>query len=51
MSNGTSAPNRQYTDEFKLEAVRLAEPVGSSEAAVTTRSGLVAGAASATRAT
>lgn len=28
-----SAPKRQYTDEFKIEAVRLAESVGQHEAA------------------
>jgi transposase len=28
-----SAPNRQYTDEFKLEALRLAESVGINQAA------------------
>lgn len=28
----TSEPSRQYTDEFKVEAVRLAESVGGSEA-------------------
>jgi len=32
MSKRTSVPSRQYTDEFKLEAVRLAESVGGSEA-------------------
>ena len=26
-------PNRQYTDEFKVEAVRLAESVGGNQAA------------------
>jgi transposase len=26
-------PNRQYTDEFKVEAVRLAESIGSNQAA------------------
>jgi transposase len=29
----SSVPNRQYTAEFKLEAVRLAESVGGLEAA------------------
>jgi transposase len=33
MGRGTSVPNRQYTDEFKLEAVRLAESAGGSQAA------------------
>jgi transposase len=28
-----SVPNRQYTQEFKLEAVRLSESVGGTEAA------------------
>lgn len=27
------APDRQYTDEFKIEAVRLAESIGSNQAA------------------
>ena len=27
-------PNRQYTDEFKVEAVRLSESIGGSKAAV-----------------
>ncbi|WP_155638168.1 transposase, partial [Burkholderia cepacia] len=27
-----SVPKRQYTDEFKVEAVRLAESVGQHEA-------------------
>ena len=26
-------PNRQYTDEFKVEAVRLSESIGGSQAA------------------
>ena len=26
-------PNRQYTDEFKVEAVRLAESIGGNQAA------------------
>jgi len=33
MGKRTSVPNRQYTDEFKLEAVRLAESVGGNQAA------------------
>lgn len=33
MSSRTSVANRQYTDEFKLEAVRLSESVGGSETA------------------
>ena len=33
MGRGTSVPNRQYTDEFKLEAVRLAESAGGNQAA------------------
>jgi transposase len=28
-----SLPKRQYTDEFKVEAIRLAETVGQHEAA------------------
>ena len=28
-----TAPNRQYTDEFKLEALRLGDAVGINEAA------------------
>ena len=28
-----TVPNRQYTDEFKLEALRLAESVGINQAA------------------
>lgn len=28
-----TVPNRQYTDEFKLEALRLAEAVGVNQAA------------------
>lgn len=28
----TSEPSRQYTNEFKVEAVRLAESIGGSEA-------------------
>ena len=27
------APDRQYTDEFKIEAVRLAESIGNNQAA------------------
>mgnify|MGYP001796683527 CR=1 FL=1 len=33
MGKVSSVPNRQYTDEFKVEAVRLAESVGGNEAA------------------
>lgn len=33
MGRGTSVPHRQYTDEFKLEAVRLAESAGGNQAA------------------
>lgn len=33
MGKRASAPNRQYTDEFKLEAVRLAESIGGNQAA------------------
>ena len=33
MGKKASVPNRQYTTEFKIEAVRLADSVGSSEAA------------------
>jgi transposase len=33
MGKRSSVPNRQYTDEFKLEAVRLAESVGGNQAA------------------
>lgn len=33
MSKKTSVPSRQYTREFKVEAVRLAESVGGNEAA------------------
>lgn len=33
MGKRTSVPNRQYTDEFKLEAVRLAESIGGNQAA------------------
>jgi transposase len=32
MSKKTPVPNRQYTREFKVEAVRLAESVGGNEA-------------------
>ena len=28
-----SVPNRRYTDEFKIDAVRLAESVGGNQAA------------------
>lgn len=34
MGKRASVPNRQYTDEFKLEAVRLAESIGGNQAAV-----------------
>jgi transposase len=33
MARRTVVPNRQYTAEFKIEAVRLAESVGGNEAA------------------
>lgn len=33
MGKRLSVPNRDYTDEFKLEAVRLSESVGGSQAA------------------
>ena len=33
MSKTDSVPNRQYTDEFKMEAVRLAESIGGNQAA------------------
>ena len=33
MDKRASVPNRQYTDEFKQEAVRLAKSVGGSQAA------------------
>ena len=33
MGKKASVPNRQYTREFKVEAVRLADSVGGSEAA------------------
>jgi transposase len=33
MGKKHSAPNRQYTDEFKVEAVRLAESIGGNPAA------------------
>ncbi len=33
MRKKTSVPTRQYTREFKVEAVRLAESVGGNEAA------------------
>jgi transposase len=33
MSKKASVPNRQYTTEFKVEAVRLAESVGGNAAA------------------
>ena len=33
MGKKESVPNRRYTDEFKIEAVRLAESVGGNQAA------------------
>ena len=33
MGEKQSGPNRQYTDEFKMEAVRLAESIGGNPAA------------------
>jgi transposase len=33
MANKRSVPNRQYTDEFKVEAVRVGESVGGNKAA------------------
>ena len=33
MSKKELVPNRKYTDEFKVEAVRLAESIGGSKAA------------------
>ena len=33
MGNRKQVPNRQYTDEFKVEAVRLAESIGGNQAA------------------
>ena len=33
MGNTASVPNRQYMDEFKREAVRLAESIGGNQAA------------------
>ena len=33
MGKRESVPNRQYTDEFKVEAVRLGESIGGSRAA------------------
>jgi transposase len=33
MGKKEAIPNRRYTDEFKLEAVRLAESVGGNQAA------------------
>ena len=33
MGKRESVPNRQYTDEFKVEAVRLSESIGGSRAA------------------
>ncbi|MGK0169308.1 MAG: transposase [Gammaproteobacteria bacterium] len=32
MAKRNQVPNRQYTGEFKLEAVRLAESIGGSQA-------------------
>lgn len=32
MGKVASVPNRQYTDEFKVEAVRLAESIGGNQA-------------------
>ena len=34
MSKKELVPNRQYTDEFKVEAVRLGESIGGNKAAV-----------------
>lgn len=33
MGKKESVPNRQYTDEFKVEAVRLGESIGGNKAA------------------
>ena len=33
MAKKEAVPNRQYTDEFKVEAVRLAESIGGNAAA------------------
>jgi transposase len=33
MGNREAVPNRQYTQEFKIEAVRLAQSVGGNQAA------------------
>jgi len=33
MGKKENVPNRQYTDEFKVEAVRLGESIGNSQAA------------------
>lgn len=33
MSKKEAVPNRQYTDEFKVEAVRLGESIGGNKAA------------------
>ena len=33
MSKKALVPNRQYTDEFKVEAVRLGESIGGNQAA------------------
>ena len=34
MSKKELVPNRQYTDEFKVEAVRLGESIGGNKAAM-----------------
>jgi transposase len=34
MSKKELVPNRQYTDEFKVEAVKLGESIGGNKAAV-----------------
>ena len=34
MSKKDLAPNRQYTDEFKEQAVKLGESIGGNKAAV-----------------
>lgn len=33
MSRDANVPHRRYTDEFKLDAMKLAESVGGTEAA------------------
>ena len=33
MSKKESVPNRQYTEEFKVEAIRLADSIGGNAAA------------------